>query len=160
MPADITTEQVWSEVEKQVFAVLGMVTAKGEARTAGIVYIARDRELYIGTSKGAWKTRHVRRNPKVSLTVTIAKRIPFLPFVPIPPATITFQGEATVHDVEEIGGDVLQALYKGMEIDEEFVADSCIIRVKPKGDFVTYGVGVSLLAMRDPKKSQGRVSAG
>ena len=158
MPAQITTDQVWNEIEKRFFAVLGMVTSKGEARTAGIVYIVRGREFYIGTSKGAWKTRHIKNNPNVSLTVTVHKRIPFLPFLPIPPATVTCQGEATVHEVEEIGRDVVKALYRGMEIDEEFVADSCIIRVNPKGDFVTYGVGVSLRTMRSPEKSRGRIS--
>ena len=160
MPAQITTDQVWKEVEKQIFAVLGMVTTKGEARTAGIVYIARGREIYIGTSKGAWKTRHVKQNSNVSLTVTIHKRIPFLPFIPIPPATVTFQGEATVHEVDQVGRDVIKVLYRGMEIDEAFVADSCVIRVKPKGDFVTYGVGVSLRTMRNPEKSRGRIGVG
>jgi len=160
MSAQISTDQVWNKVEKQMFAVLGMVTASGEARTAGIVYMARNRELYIGTSKGAWKTRHIRQNPNVSLTVTVPKRIPFMPFLPIPPATITFQGAATVHEVEEIGRDVVKALYKGMEVDEDFVVDSCIIRVKPKGDFITYGIGVSLRTLRNPEKSRGRIGVG
>jgi uncharacterized pyridoxamine 5'-phosphate oxidase family protein len=157
MPAQITTDQVWSEIEKRIFAVLGVVTAKGEARTAGIVYMVRGRELYIGTSKEAWKTRHIQQNPHVSLTVTIPKRIPFLPFLPIPPATITFQGQATVHQAEELEEDILKTLYKGMEINDAFVADSCVIRVKPRGDFVTYGVGVSLSTMRNPEKSRGRI---
>ncbi len=158
MPAQITTDEVWKEVQKQFFAVLGMVTAKGEARTAGIVYVARGREIFIGTSKGAWKTRHVKQNPNVSLTVTIHKRIPFLPFLPIPPATVTFQGEAKVHTIEEVGRDVIDTLFRGMEIDETFVADSCVIRVKPRGDFVTYGVGVSLRTMRNPEKSRGKIA--
>ena len=160
MSAHITTDQVWSEIGKRFFAVLGMVTAKGEARTAGIVYLARTRELYIGTSRDAWKTRHIKKNPNVSLTVTIPKRIPFLPFLPILPATVTFQGAATVHEVEEIGRDVVKALYKGMEVDEDFIVDSCIIRVKPRGDFITYGIGVSLLTLRNPEKSQGRIGVG
>jgi hypothetical protein len=35
--AELTSSQVWAEIEKQMFAVLGMVTAKNEARTAGVV---------------------------------------------------------------------------------------------------------------------------
>lgn len=37
MPAAITTGQVWREIENQLFAVLGMVSKAGKARTAGIV---------------------------------------------------------------------------------------------------------------------------
>ena len=39
--ADITSEQVWTELKKEIFAVLGMVTAKGQARTVGVVYTAQ-----------------------------------------------------------------------------------------------------------------------
>jgi uncharacterized pyridoxamine 5'-phosphate oxidase family protein len=158
MPATITTDQVWNEIEKHFFAVLGMVTSKGEARTAGVVYLVRGRQVYIGTSKTAWKVRHIQQNPHVSLTVTIPKRIPFLPFLPIPPAAITFQGHATVQQGAAMDREILDALFKGMEIDDQFIADSCLIRIEPSGDFVTYGVGVSMKTMRNPEKSGGRVS--
>jgi len=38
------------------------------------------------------------------------------------------------------------------------VADSCLIEVTPQGEFVTYGVGVSLMEMRDPAKARGRAA--
>ena len=73
--ADLTTAQVWKEIEDNIFAVLGMVSAKQEARTAGIVYLARGGKLYISSHTDAWKatwptTRTFRsrlRFPKVSL---------------------------------------------------------------------------------------------
>jgi hypothetical protein len=65
----LTSEQVWQAIEKELFAVLGMVTAQGEARTVGIVYILRDRKLYIGTDQAAWKARHVAADPHVSITI-------------------------------------------------------------------------------------------
>ena len=92
----LTPEQVWTEIDKNMFAVLGMVTARQEARTAGIVYMTRDHTLYIGSAKDAWKVKHVSANPNVSLTVAIPKSIPFMPWIKIPAATITFQGTATV----------------------------------------------------------------
>ena len=49
MTQELTTDRVWEAIERELFAVIGMVTAAGEARTAGIVYIVRDRKLYIGT---------------------------------------------------------------------------------------------------------------
>lgn len=156
MPAPIHTDQVWRELEKGMFAVLGMVTAKAEARTAGIVYIVRDRHLYVTTDRFSWKTKHIEKNPNVSLTVAIPKRIPFLPWIRIPAATITFRGEATVHGMDEVPAEIPQALMKGLEMDQETVSKTCIIRVKPKGHFVTYGVGVSLLTMRKPEAASGR----
>lgn len=157
MTVKTTTDEVWQEVEKQMFAVLGMVTARGEARTAGIVYLVEGRELYIGSGKSSWKARHIRQNPNVSLTVTISKRIPFMPWIPIPAATITFQGEARVLDVEDVDAEVHRRLTRGMEIDSDWLSKQCTIRVRPKGHFVTYGVGVSLRTMRNPEKSRGRV---
>lgn len=158
--ADLTTDQVWAEIEKNLFAVLGMVTAKNEARTAGIVYIVHERKLYISTQKDAWKTRHVAQNGHVSLTVTIAKRIALMPWIKIPAATITFSGKAKVLSPSDLDADVLKPLYRGLANDADLLAKSAIIEVDPVGDFVTYGVGVSLMQMRDTDLARGRVSTG
>ena len=48
MPASLTNNQVWTVIEKQMFAVLGTITPKGQPRTSGIVYKVRDKKLYIG----------------------------------------------------------------------------------------------------------------
>ena len=42
MTQQLTSEQVWNELEKEIFAVLGMVNSKGEARTVGIVYVVHE----------------------------------------------------------------------------------------------------------------------
>ena len=52
--------------------------------------------------------------------------------------------------------DILHELEKGMVEDPERVANTCLIEVSPEGDFLTYGIDVSVLAMRDPHKAQGR----
>ena len=151
--AEITTDQVWDEVGNQLFAVLGMVTAKHEARTAGIVYIVHERKLYIASDRAAWKVRHIRQNPNVSLTVTIPKRIPVMPWVKIPAATVTFSGTARVLEPDALPEAVLQPLFRGLE---NVSADTAILEVTPQGDFVTYGVGVSLMGMRDTVNARGR----
>jgi hypothetical protein len=38
----LTAKQVWHAIEKELFAVIGMVTANIEARTSGVVYMGRD----------------------------------------------------------------------------------------------------------------------
>jgi len=157
MPSSITTDQVWGEVEKQLFAVIGMVTARGEARTAGIVYVVRDRQIYIATNRNAWKTKHIAQNPRVSLTVTIPKRIPLMPWIKIPAATITFRGEASLHGLRDVDPEILKSLLRGLEVNEDLVANACVIRVQPVGQFITYGVGVSLATMRKTDEARGRV---
>lgn len=165
MAQQLTAEQVWAELEKEMFAVLGMVTAANEARTVGIVFIVRDRKLYISSGADAWKVRHIRANPAVSMTVTIPKRITLMPWVKIPPATITFQGTARVLDPLALPDDmdsslgqaiVTAALGADVAADRERLALTAIIEVAPEGEFVTYGVGISLSDMRYPEKARGR----
>lgn len=153
---ELTSEQVWTELKKEIFAVLGMVTPKGEARTIGIVYIVHDHKLYISTRKDAWKARHIQHNPHVSLTVPIAKRIPLMPFIKIPAATITFSGTAKVLDPHVLGQGILHALLQGNEKDTQKLEGLAVLEIDPEGEFVTYGIGIPLMEMRFPEKARGR----
>ncbi len=65
MSQQLSSELVWNTLRKELFAVLGMVTARGEARTIGIVYIVHDKRLYIATQEDSWKATHTRNNPYV-----------------------------------------------------------------------------------------------
>ena len=156
MAIELSTEQVWKAIEKELFAVLGMVTAKNEARTAGVVYIVRDRTLYIATGRDTWKARHVAANPHVSVTIPIAKRIPVMPWIKIPAATITFAATARVLAAQEAPSDLLRAIFRDTVDNQELMADSCLIEVTPEKDFVTYGIGIPLMQMRFPEKARGR----
>jgi nitroimidazol reductase NimA-like FMN-containing flavoprotein (pyridoxamine 5'-phosphate oxidase superfamily) len=156
MPIQLTPDQVWQEIKQNLFAVLGMVTATGEARTVGIVYVVDDHKFYIGTSKEAWKVKHIAHNPHVSLTIPIAKSIPFLPWIKIPSATITVSGVANLLENKEVKAEVLQMLYRDVVKDEKAMADSSVIEVIPQKDFITYGVGIPLMQMRVPEKARGR----
>lgn len=152
MHPQLTSQQIWDEIEKNNFAVLGMVTAKGEPRTVGIVYVVDDHKLYIGAERTSWKAKHIERNPHVSATVAIPKRVPLMPWIKVPAATITFSGSAQILDKQDLGVELLGKLYR----HDERQGDWCAIEVTPEKDFVTYGVGVSLLAMRSPAKSRSR----
>jgi hypothetical protein len=155
--AQLTTALVWRELEKNLFAVLGMVTAKQEARTVGIVYVVHERKIYIGTRKDSWKEKHITRNPHVSLTVPIARSVPLMPWIKVPAATITCAGEATVTPASAVAPEILRAVYHQLIEDPTVMAESSVITVTPLGEFVTYGVGVSLMEMRHPDKARGRV---
>ena len=156
MPNPATTENVWEAIEKELFAILGMVTAKNQARTVGIVYVVQDRKLYIGTGSSTWKARHVSANPAVSMTIPIAKRIPIAPWFKIPQSTITFSGRARIISGSEAPPDLLQKVFRHKADDPEFMKDNILIEVVPEGEFVTYGIGLPLIQMREPELARGR----
>jgi general stress protein 26 len=154
MPLPTTADEVWPYIEKWPFAVLSFVTPKGESRSAGIMYQVEGRALYVLTGEDTWKVRHIRANPNVSMTVTIP-RLP-IRIRQVPPAVISFAGVASVLSIEEIGSDVRARLTRGTGE----MPGSCIIRIEPEGCFVTYGIGIPALQMRDPEKSRARVPVG
>ena len=156
MILQLTNEQVWNEIKKELFAVIGMVTARNEARTVGVVYVVRNRRLYIASDKDAWKVRHIEQNPHVSLTIPVHKRIPFLPWIKIPAATITFSGTAQILEPGETPPEIVRAIFRDMANTQELMAESCLIEVTPVKDFITYGIGIPLLKMRDPLQARGR----
>ena len=156
MPRQLTSQQVWRAIEKELFAVVGMVTAGHEARTVGILYAVGDHKLYFITGSDTWKARHIAANPHVSVTIPIAKRVPIMPWLKIPQATITFQGTARICGASEAMPDLLQKLLGPMADDSALIAGSCLVEIIPTGEFVTYGVGVRLIEMRDPDKARGR----
>ena len=158
MSVELTSDQVWREIEKRIFAVLGTVNRKGQPRTVGIVYAVKDKYLFIATSPSTVKAKNVQENPHVSLTVTIDKRIPFLGWIKIPPATVTFNGEATLHGQNEIDADIQKKLLGYLKLSNEARANTVYIKVKPVGHFFTYGLGVSLRTMLRPEEAWARVA--
>jgi hypothetical protein len=134
LPATITTEKVWRAVEKHFFAVLSFVTSRGEARSAGIVYTVRDWNIYIITETNTWKGQaYYRKPPRLDDGHDPEKRVTFMPWIPIPPATITFQGDASIHDVKEVPPEIIARLLCGLKLNDEDRAALCIIRIRPWG---------------------------
>ena len=68
----------------------------------------------------------------------------------------TFQGEATIHDPKDVPPDIMPKLLRGLKPTAEDLAVLCIIKVHPVGEFVTYGVGVSMQTMRHPDLARAR----
>lgn len=156
MPPTLTSDQIWQEMEEQVFAVIGTVTTRGRVQTTGIVYVVRDGDVYIATGCNSLKVRNILANPHVSLTVTIPKRIPFCPWIKIPPATITFQGQASIESLQETPEEIRKALTKDLKMSPEMSSNMCFIKVRPEGQFLTYGVGTSLMGMMKPEEAIAR----
>ncbi|MBG6237835.1 hypothetical protein IWX78_000790 [Mycetocola sp. CAN_C7] len=159
--ADLTTDEVWRVLEKQNFMVIGMVSARGQARTAGVMPYTADRTLWFTTNDDEWKARHIISNPEVSATVAIPKRVPLLPWIKVPAAMITFSGVAEVVPATRMPAAARKALTRGLELTEDGSRGTLLgVGVRPVGDFITYGVGVSVIKMRDTEAARGRAPSG
>ncbi|MDH3247819.1 MAG: pyridoxamine 5'-phosphate oxidase family protein [Acidimicrobiia bacterium] len=158
MPA--TTETVWREIDDNIFGVLAFVNKAGEPRSAGIVYAVDDRSLLISSARDSWKNRHITRHPKVSMTVTIPKRVPFLPFIKVPAATVTFHGDAEILEVDELSPEATRRLFKSSRLREHEVDTVQVIRVVPRGEFLTYGIAMPITQMADHGRAVARIPCG
>jgi hypothetical protein len=146
-----SAEEIWPYIEKWPFAVVSFVTPKGESRSAGVMYKVRDRVLYVLTGPDTWKARHIEANPNVSVTVTL-QRLP-IRVRQAPPAVITFAGVGSVLAMSEIDDALRDKLMRGVSD----IGDTCVIRIEPRGRFVTYGIGIPMWQMRHPEKALARI---
>jgi hypothetical protein len=150
-----TSEQVWHDLDKASFAVLSHVTSTGEPRSSGVVYVTANRRIYVAVAEESWKARHIAANGLVAVTVPVRRGGVMALMFPIPPATISFHGTAVVHPAGTLPDARLARL-----LPPEGRDDCRIIEIRPIGDFVTYGEGVSLARMRTPALARGRAPVG
>lgn len=160
MSGSPTTEQVWEALDEAIFGVLAFVNRNGHPRTAGVCYVVDTRSLYISTDRDMWKVRHIAANPNVSMTVTMPKRVPFMPFIKVPAATVTFKGEAQILEVGDIPASAFARLPRGSETDPAVLDRTAIIRIIPRGEFVTYGIAMPITQMRKHEEAHGRAPCG
>ena len=152
----VSSEVVWQAVAKASFAVMGHVNAAGEPRSSGVMYGTADRRLYVAVAAGGWKARQIVTGQEVVVTVPVRRGGILSLLAPIPPATITFRARATVHPAGSLD---IAAVSKELEriVPDARRTGSCILELVPEGWFLTYGIGVSLMAMRDPALALARV---
>jgi hypothetical protein len=153
----LTSDQVWRAVVERSFAVLSHATPSGEPRSSGVVYTTVGRRLYVAVAPGSWKAKHVAACRRVSVTVPVRRGGILSLVLPIPPATVSFHGSALVHRAGSSQAHAL-LLDLGSLIPDERRDCASIIEIVPEGAFVTYGLGVSLVKMRDPAAASARVS--
>jgi hypothetical protein len=154
--ARLTTEQVWHQVAKASFAVLGYVTPSGEPRSSGVVYKMIEGRLYVAVAPGSWKAKHVAASGRVAVTVPVRRGGILSLVAPIPPATISFHGAAIVHPAGSPEVSAWKELASLVPAERRTAA--CVTEIVPEGQFLTYALGVPLRKMLDPAAAQARVS--
>jgi hypothetical protein len=150
-----TTEQVWRAVARASFAVLSYVTPDGAPRSSGIVYATAGRRLFVVVAPDGWKARQITTGARVSVTVPVRRGGLLSLLLPIPPATISFHGRATIHPPGTLrAGALPPQLVRLLPAQRHDAAT--VIEVEPEGEFLTYGVGVQLMRLQDPAAARGR----
>jgi hypothetical protein len=158
-PGAPTAERVWRELTRASFAVVSHVTPAGEPRSSGVLYTVIEHRLYAVVAPDGWKARHIAADGRVAVTVPVRRGGIMALVFPIPPATISFHGRAVVHrEGSSAAGSVATGL-AGL-IPPERLGSARVLEIVPEGEFVTYGVGVPLLRMRDPAIARGRAPVG
>jgi hypothetical protein len=124
-----------------------------------VVYAAIGHRLFVVVGKDSWKARHIAQAGRVAVTVTVRRGGPLSLMFPIPPAAISFHGTAIVHLPGTLPtAGVVEALEKLAPLMPPYQRDEvAVIEIIPEGHFLTYGIGVSLMQMRDPAQASARV---
>ena len=154
MPARPTvsrlTNEVWRDIGKQSFAVLSHLDDAGEPRSSGVVYALVDHRIFVAVAPDSSKGRHLKTGDRVSITVPVRRGGLLSLLFPIPPATISFHASVTMHPAGSITRSVLPDKLQRLLPDADG-SPMCILELAPEGRFLTYGVGVSLMDMRNPE---------
>jgi hypothetical protein len=151
-----TTQQVWHAIDKASFAVLSEVTPAGEPRSSGVVYQMLDRRMYVAVAPDSWKAKHVAAHGRVAVTVTVRRGGLLSLLFPIPPATVSFHATARVLPADSPEGRTILEKLRRL-LPEERRSTASIVEIVPEGEFLTYGIGVPLMKMRDPAVARDRV---
>lgn len=152
----LTKDQVWHKIGKASFAVVSYVTPRGEPRSSGVVYKSLGRRIYFVVAPDSWKARHIAVTGHVSVVVPVRRGGILSLLVPIPPATVSFHATGIVHPAGSVN---LSSLSKELEslLPPDRRDSGCVIELTPEGDFLTYGLGVSLMEMHRPEVARARM---
>jgi hypothetical protein len=134
--------------------VIAHVNDEGEPRSSGVVYALVGHRLFVAVDPDSWKARALHTGDQVSVTVPVPRGGVLAMLLPIPPATISFHARVTVHPAESVTRSSLPKELQRL-LPESGGAPISMLELTPEGRFLTYGVGVSLTAMRDPAVAAG-----
>ncbi len=151
----LTAADVWRALGKHSFAVMSHVTASGEPRSSGVVYGADDGRVLVVVAASSWKARTIADGQLVAMTVPVRRGGILAMLFPIPPAQISFRARAKVGEPCMLDRESLPRRFA--RLLPPTLAESCVIELTPEGNFLTFGIGVPLMAMRDPEAALARV---
>ena len=152
----LLTDDVWRAIERRSFAILSYATPAQDPRSSGVLYKVLGRTILVAVGGESWKAKHIAASGRVAVTVPVRRGGVLSLLAPIPPATISFHGTATVYAASSPSAVPLVDAFGPMLPPDKRWAMS-IIEIVPEGKFVTYAIGIPLRLMRDPEVARARV---
>ncbi len=149
-----TTDQVWREVSKGSFLILGFTTRDGKPRSSGLIYAASGRRIYVEVHPGSLKAREIHDGDQVAVTVPVRRGGLLSLVMPIPPAAISFHARVVAHPLGTLDLGTISKTFAALP--EDVRKGSIVFELQPEGQFLTFGIGMSLMEMRDLNKALGR----
>ena len=137
-------------------ATYSYLTPAGKPRSSGVICAAARRRLYVVTAPDSWKARQISGGDQVAVTVPIRRGGLLSLISPIPPATVSFHRTAKVHPAGWAGTEPVPKKLLSQRPKERREA-GCLLELVPEGNFVTYGLGVSLPDMAKPDAALAHV---
>ena len=159
----LSFDSVEREIRDRSFGVLSTISVDHRPHSTGVLYgvSSRDRPfaLYVTTNRDNKKARNIGRNPNVSFTIPIPRRL--LRF--LPPHCVQFQGTAQIisFDDQDARNAFSQSvvLREGLKLEGKHVGPKAtFIRIRPDQTIHTYGLGLSFLELlRNIRNATSRV---
>ena len=149
-------QEVRKVIRKNNWLVLSTVNEKNQPHSSVIMYQSDGNVLYFMTGLNTLKSKDMQKNNKVAITIPFRKGF-FHKLIPAPPAELHFK--AIAESVPTDNEEAAKMLAKFLKYSENAGVDDDSIwyKLTPSNLISTFGVGVSLLNMRNPEKASNLV---
>jgi nitroimidazol reductase NimA-like FMN-containing flavoprotein (pyridoxamine 5'-phosphate oxidase superfamily) len=149
-------KEVRSIFRKKNWLVLSTIDDKNIPHSSVVVYQSDGYMIYCMTGKNTLKTRNIRANNKVSITIPFRKNF-FHKILPAPPAELHFTAEAEIKPFNDEEARKIFSKYLKYQENIENQEENIWIKITPSSRIITYGVGIPLFKMRNPEKARNFV---
>ncbi|MFX0138522.1 MAG: pyridoxamine 5'-phosphate oxidase family protein [Candidatus Hodarchaeota archaeon] len=149
-------KEVRKIIKENMWLVLSTVDDEGQPHSSVVMYQSDGYDIYFETGENALKTRSIRDNNRISVTIPFRKN--FLhKIIPAPPAELHFKAKAEfISKDDEKARKIMERVIKYEE--KAGIEDGTVwIKIIPSNIISTFGVGVKLLDMRKPEKARNLI---
>ena len=140
-------------IKKNRWLTLSTTSPRGIPQSSVVVYASDGYIIYVLTGKNTVKVRNITKNQRVSVTIPFYKNLIHRMIGVAPPAAISFKARAETLDFSDSEAACMYKKVLNFDLPENLVEDSLWIRLTPGNSASCYGVGISLLELRDPLKA-------
>jgi hypothetical protein len=144
-------------IKSNMWMVISTVDEKSHPHSSIVVYQSDGEILIFQTGIHTIKAKSIQNNNVISVTIPFRKN--FLhKLIPAPPAELHFTGKAEILPYDDIHARKIFSRFLKYSEDVEYPQDSIWVKIVPSNIISTYGVGVRLLAMKNPNKAMNSVN--